>query len=209
MNILIPSWFFGIDSAFYLLASLIGFFVSFLAYKAYSFTKVINHFYLYLSFAILGIGFLIHGIISIYTYFGITTGTLNIFAGYSSFRDFGWWIYSICSFIGYALLAFMYFPKNFKKSFPLFLPMWWKGFPYFHISSFFVLSYVIFHSFVNYFMKKTINKLLVASSFLLIGLYHLLLFFSSFSMYFYVSAHLCLLTGFLLLLYMLIRINKR
>lgn len=209
VNVLIPGWFFGLDSGFYILAAIIGFMVSFLAYKAYTYTKVRNHFYLYLSFASLSMGFLLLGITNIYAYYGIKTGTLDMFEGYSSFRDFALWIYYACSLIGYSILAYMYIPKKFKQSFPLFLPMWYKGFPYFHITSFFIMMYVTFHGFVNYFMKKSINAFLVASSFGLITLFHLFMFFSSYSEWFYVAAHFSLLLGFLSLLTMLIRINRR
>ena len=99
MDILIPSWFFGLDSIFYIIAALIGFLVSFLAYKAFSYTKVQNHFYLYISFAALGMGFLILGLINIYGYLVITEsgGNLNnyLFRDYASFRDVAIWLYHL------------------------------------------------------------------------------------------------------------------
>jgi uncharacterized membrane protein len=92
---------------------------------------------------------------------------------------------------------------------PIMIPLWYTGFPYFNILSFFLLSYAIFNAILNFTSKKNLNSLLVMAAFSLIGLYHLLLFFTSFSKIIYVAAHLSLLLGFLSLLAMLMRVSRK
>ena len=208
MIIKIPEWFFGIHSAVYIICAMIGFLVSFYSYRSYILTKQKNHHYLYLSFASLSMGFLILGVIELYSYLSISQGMMEMFTTYSSFRDFGIWIYYACSIISYSLLCLIYLPKEIKIL-PLFLPMWWKGFPYFHVISLFLMSYVIFRSTANWFVKRTTNTMLVFISFLLIGMYHLMLFFTSFSEWLFVGAHISLILGFISLFWMIFRVSRK
>jgi len=208
MNILIPQWFFGLHAGTYIISAMIGFLVSFYCYRSYHLTREKDNLYLHLGFASISMGLLIFGITELYSYLSISNNMMQLFESYSSIRDFGIWLYYAGSFIGYFLLCLVYIPKEWKFL-PLFLPMWWKGFPYFHISSLFLVSFLIFRSTSNWFVKRTRNSMLVFLSFLLIGFYHLLLFFTSFSEWMFVLAHLSLVAGFLSFLYMLIRVGKK
>jgi len=207
MLILIPQWFFSIQPFIYILASMIGFLVSFYFYRSFTFSKQKNHYYMYLSFASLSMGFLVLGVIELYTYLSIIKGTMSMFEDYVSFRDAGIWIYYVCSMISYALLCLIYLPKDFK--FALFLPYWYKGFPYFHILSLFLISYVIFRSTANWFVARTKNSMLVMLSFLSLGFYHLFMFFTSFSEWMFVIAHLSLLAGFISMFWMIFRVSRK
>lgn len=208
MEILIPTRFYGFDSVTYTVAAVIGFLVSYYAFKMYSATSKRTHKYLYLSFTLLSMGLLVLSVASWYNYFNY-----EIYHGkylldqYVAMDDFAYWIYYLCSILGYLLLASMYFPE---KGFPLlFLPVWSSGFPYFNVLSLFILSYAIFRSVANFFSKKNMNSFLVAASFSLIGLYHLLLVFTSFSRFIYVIAHVCLGLGFFSLLVMLAKVSRK
>jgi len=208
VNVLIPSWFFGWHAMAYIVSALIGFLVSFYSYRIYHMTKEQNHLYLYLGFAALSMAFLIFGVVELYSYLSISQNMMQMFESFSSFRDFGIWLYYIGSIIAYLLIAFTYVPKKYRFA-PLFLPMWWKGFPYFHVGSLFILSFIIFRATGNWFIKKTINSMLVFMSFLLIGFYHIFLFFTPFSEWMFVLAHISLIAGFLSFLIMLIRVSKK
>lgn len=204
VNVLVPQWFFGLDSVMYVLSAIIGFLVSFYAFKLYNITSKKSHFYLYASFAVLGMGFMILGITTVLT---LSVSSASIFADTISWADdFGFWIYYASSIIAYGLLVMMYLPE--KLRFPIFLPFWYNGFPYFQIVSLFLLSYVIFRSAANYALNRNSNSLLVLSAFALIGLYHLLSLFTSLNEIIYVFAQLSLLSGFVCLLAMLTRVNK-
>ncbi|MDD5416994.1 MAG: hypothetical protein PHU12_03390 [Candidatus Aenigmarchaeota archaeon] len=207
MLILIPQWFFSIQPIIYILASMIGFLVSFYFYRSYTFAKQKEHYYMYLSFASLSMGFLVFGITELYTYLSLIKGLTTMFTEFSSFRDFGIWIYYACSLISYSLLCLIYLPKNLK--FALFLPYWYKGFPYFHVLSLFLISYVIFRSTANWFVNRTRNSMLVMLSFLMLGLYHMFMFFTSFSEWMVVIAHVALICGFLSMFWMIFRVSRK
>lgn len=207
-NVLIPVRFYGFDSAMYILSAFIGFLVSYYAFKLYTTTNKKSHFYLQIAFTILSIGLLTLGLTSGYAYINyFRFATPNpILDQIVYVDDFGYWIYFLSSLVAYSLLALMYVSE--KSRFLIFLPPWYKGLPYFNVLSFFILSYVIFRSIVNFVVKKRLNSFLVMASFTLIGAYHILLFLASFSKLLYVAAHLSLLTGFGCLLLMLIRVNR-
>lgn len=208
MDILIPMKFYGFDSVTYTAAAIIGFFVSYYAFKLYSITSKRQHRHLYWSFILLSMGLLTVAIASWFNYFNFELYAGKYLLDEAVFvDDLAYWIYYFCSFIAYLSLAMMYIPE---KSFPImFLPPWYKGFSYFNLGSFFVLSYVIFRSIANFFSHKNLNSFLVMSSFSLIGLYHLLLLFTSFSKFVYVAAHIFLGLGFFSFLIMLIRVSRK
>ncbi len=207
-DVLVPVRFFGFDSAMYLISAVIGFLVSFYAFRLFELTEKKFHFYLYLSFTILSMGLLTIAITSGYvSFYFFQTGQYLGNDPYSSVDDFGYWIYYITSLIGYGLLTMIYLPEKAKFA-PLLIPVWSRGFPYFQILSFFLLSYVVFRSAANFVTKKNLNTFLVFAAFGAIALYHLLLFFTSFGKIIYVVAHFSLLAGFLSLLVMLLRVRK-
>jgi len=213
MNILIPGWFFGINSIIYILCAFIGFGITYYAYKSYSITKNNNHLLLYMAFTVLSMGFFVYGVIDTYSFLNLTsTGVMqseSVFGQFVSFRDFGIWIYYFCSLIAYTIFAYMYLPKKIKFLPAFFLPFWQKGFPYFHIASMFLISYTVFRSAINYFMKRTTSTLLVFLGFLGIGFYHVVMFFTSVSEYVFVAGHIALVLGFLSFLFMLIRVGRK
>ncbi len=211
-NVLIPYRFFGFDSVMYLVSAIIGFLVSFYAFRLFTLAEKKFHFYLYLAFTVISMGLLTLSITSGYVYLNyFLTGTYIALDPYSSVDDFGYWIYYIASLVGYALLALIYLPEQKKsKLLPLLIfPPWYKGFPYFQILSFFLLSYVVFRSIANFSLNRNLNSLLVMLAFAGMSLFHLLLFFTSFSKIIYVVAHFSLLFGFLALLAMLVRVSRK
>jgi len=209
MHLLIPAWFYGFDSAMYLVSAIIGFLVSFYAFRLFELTQKKFHFYLYLGFTVLSMGLLTIAITSGYVYLDyFRTGQYIGSDPYSSVDDFGYWIYYAASLVGYALLTMIYLPEK-AKFLPLLIPVWTKGFPYFQILSFFLLSYITFRSVINFVKKKNLNTFLVFLAFGGIALYHLLLFFTFFGKIIYVVAHFSLLAGFVSLLIMLLRVRKK
>jgi len=175
----------------------------------YKITKKRSHYYLHLSFTILSIGLLILVLTTGYFYLNYYVfKEFTAFDEFSSVDDFGYWIYYISSLVAYSLLALTYFSEDWKLPI-IMLPMWSIGFPYFHVISFFILSYVIFKNAINYGIKKNKNAFLVTLGFTLIGGYHFLMFFAFISRYLYVLADLSLLLGFMSLLIMLARVSRK
>ena len=222
MQVLIPVRFYGLDSIMYVVSAIIGFFVSYYAYRLYDITSKKSHFYFFMSFTVLSMSLLIVGITSGFAYLNyfVYHQTPPLLDALASVDDFGYWIYYIASFAAYCLLAYTYLPERVK--FPIMIPFWYSAFPYFNVLSLFLVSYVAFRSFVNFITKKTLNSWLVTLAFVGIGLYHFFLLFTSFGnivyltptfsfiagKFLYILAHLSLMGGFLSLLVMLVRVNR-
>lgn len=217
MSHIIPYSFLGFDSLIYLIAAIIGFVVAYYAYKTHQLTSNRSHAYLYYGFAILSIGFLILSLTSFYSFVNykvLCTSPENcysaIFDTTWDMRDFGYWIYYITSLVGYSLFALMYLPELRKKAAPVFgIFAWWVVFPYFHLLSFLIICYVIFKSLINYLDSRNSNTFLVFLAFLLMGLFHVMLFLTTYGKVIYVAAHVLLFIGFISLLSVLVRISRK
>src|SRR3990172_5205791 len=121
-NVLIPVRFYGFDSVMYLISAVIGFLVSYYAFKLFELTEKKFHFYLYAGFTTLSLGLLTIGLTSGYVYLNFfLTGQYIGTDPYSSVDDFGYWIYYLTSLVGYSILTMIYLPEK-AKFFPLFLP---------------------------------------------------------------------------------------
>ncbi len=213
-NLLIPYSFLGFDALIYLLSAAIGLVVAYYAFRVYSFTENKSHAYLHMGFVALGLGFLILSIATSYAFINLKVFCQQPQECYANMLDpafdlwdMGYWIYYIASIIGYGFFALMYLPRLRKKLFFI-LPVWYVAFPYFHLLSFFIISYVVFRSLVGYLNSRTANSLLVFTAFLFIGIFHLLSLLNIFGKAVYVIAHIILLLGFLSLLAVLLKINK-
>jgi hypothetical protein len=216
MDIWFPYSFLGFDSGIYLAAAIIGFVLAYYAFRTHEITSNKSHFYLYTGFAILSMGLLILSMTSFYTFINYkvlcTTPEACYTAVFDStldMRDFGYWLYFISSLVAYSLFAIMYLPRL-KQRVPAFCALlWWAVFPYFHLLSFFIISYVIFRSLANYARSRDTNSLLVFLAFLFMGVFHILLLLTPYGKILYVSAHFILLIGFISLLAVLVRINRK
>lgn len=216
MDIWFPYSFLGFDSCIYLVAAVIGFILAYYAFRTHELTSNKPHFYLYLGFAILSMGLLILSMTSFYTFvnYKVLCDTPEncyriVFDSTFDIRDFGYWIYFIASLVAYCLFALMYIPKL-REKVPVFCAiLWWAAFPYFHLLSFFIISYVIFRSMVNYLKGRKANAFLVFLTFLFMGIFHLLLLLTPYGKLLYVAAHFILLIGFLALLAVLLRVIRK
>jgi len=213
MYIFVPYSFWGFDAGIYLISAIIGFVVAYFAFKAYDITEHRSHFYLYLGFVLLSMGFLVLSLSSFYGVLNVkmtcTEACYNrIFDPDFEIRDLGYWIYYLASVVAYGLFALMYFPETGRMSFFI-LPVWYVFFPFFHLLSFFLISYVIFRSIIGHLHTRNTNSLLIMVAFISMGAFHVLLFLVSFSKIMYVIAHFILLFGFLSLFSVLYRINKK
>jgi len=208
-KVLIPVWFFGVDAIFYIAALLIGLATAFYAYKVFSVTGKKQHFYLFMGFTILSIGFLSLSLTSIYIF--LNAPIFQAIYGTSfDIMDFGFILYYFISFVAYVFFIMMYIPEG-KKKLQVFaiLPWWFALFPFFHLVSVLMLAFVVFRSFINWNQDRTRSGFAVFAAFSGIGLFHLLSFFTVFKAMFYVVANACLILGFLSLLVVLVRVSRR
>jgi len=203
----IPVWFYLITSVIYTSSAIIGFLVSYFAFKAYKVTKNKTHLFLSLSFLLIGLGFVALSSTSIYIY-----TTLQLYKGSSISLNLlnyqGFRTYYILSAIGYVLLILMYLPKKItNKLFILYVPIWYASSFNFHLFSIVLVLIVMIQSIINSIKRKNLNSYLVTLAFVCLLVFHSLLLLTSFSQSMYITANVFLIIGFLSLLTMLIRVN--
>lgn len=203
----IPLWFYLITSIIYSSSAIIGFLVSYFAFKAYKMTKNKSHLFLSLSFLVISLGFVALSSTSIYIYtilqvYKTSAISLNLL-NYVGFRT-----YYILSSIGYVLLTLIYLPKKaINKLFILYVPIWYANSFNFHVFSIVLLLLVMVRSIVNSIKRKNLNSYLVTIAFICLLVFHSLLLLTAFSQSIYITANVFLIIGFLSLLLMLIRVN--
>lgn len=214
-HVLVPYLFLGFDTVVYFIAAVIGFMIAYNASKVYEISSKRSHMYLSYGFTILSIGFLILAISSGYTYttmkFTNQVTELPLFNNVFDVYDMGYWIYYGASIVAYLMFIMMYLPGSAKDNKKLFfiLPYWFIFFPYFHLISIFLISYVAFKSASNYFNKKSKGSFFVMCAFTCLALFHLLMLFASLEKIIYVFAHAFLILGALSLLMVLTRVSKK
>jgi len=209
-KVLIPLWFFGYDALFYIAALLIGLAVAFYAFKVYSISGKRQHFYLFMGFTVLSIGFLSLLLTSIYIFLQISAPGFIVYDATFDIMDFGFIMYYLISIVAYAFFILMYLPEG-KKKMPMFaiVPWWFALFPFFHLLSVLMLAFVVFSSFLNWNKKRTRSGFAVFVAFSGIGLFHLASFFTFMFAMFYIVGSVCLIMGFLALLLVVFRVSKR
>ena len=233
MAILIPVWFYGFDAVMYLISSMVGFILSFYFHKLFSLSSEKRHMYLYLGFLLLSFGLLSLTITDMVSYttfwqcrppFPCTLGILDQAFG---IEDFSYFLYFGLSILAFTLFMMAYTPKNFKiPNLPTYvfllyflvifitLPLsngnitWNAYHQFFHLTAFLMLIFVSFMNLVNFAENKKLNPFLVTMAFTFQSLFHLLHLFSFISGWLYVFAHVSMLIGFSLLLYVVVRVKK-
>lgn len=213
MERFIPYRFFGFDSFIYIFAAIIGFVISAQLLKLYRISSEKSHLRLHLGLVILSTGFLILGIINTGAYINFiescrTACQISVFNEMFDLYDLGYWMYYALSLVAYIIILTVYLPE--KSQFPAMLSLLWPiGFKTFHLLSLLILSYVIFRTITNYFSDKNRYKFLIMIAFLMLGGYHLLLFFVSFNRIVYAVANLSLLASFMSFMLMMLQVKRK
>lgn len=230
--LIIPVWFYGFDAIMYFICALVGFLLSFYFNKLYSLSSEKKHLYLFLGFLLLSFGLLGISMSDAFSYATFwqckpfcVLGILDQTFGLESFSFF---IYFGLSIVAYSLFMMAYLPKKFALPN---LPTWlmalyflvvlvslplgrgetnWTSYSvFFDFISFLALIFIAFVNFINFNEGKTLDSLKVTAAFLLLSIFHLLHIFSFINGWLYVLAHLSMLTGFVLLLSVIIRVKKK
>jgi hypothetical protein len=231
-NLLIPAWFYGLDSAMYFISAMVGFILSFYFHRIFSISAKKKHLYLHLGFAILSMAFLILSISNLSSYTAYMKCESDCHLGMLdeifSFEDFSHFLYFGLSFVAYMFFVVAYTDEyeNFSKRFvPLFIiyiallfaiiplsgskVLWYSYNEYFHLTAFLLLIFLSFKNLVNYEEKKATNALIVTVGFGSIALFHLLHLFVFLNEWIYVFAHVFILIGFVSLLTMIMRVKRK
>lgn len=222
MTFLIPSWFYVFDSVMYFISSAVGLLLSFYFHRMYLISSEKKHLYVHFGFLLLSIGLIVMSITSLFSFAARNACgpsdnacASGLLGNLSSLEDFSYLIYFGFSIFAYLLFILVYAEEYLKSSkvfvviflsylilLILFLPikaghgLWYSYNEYFHLTSFIMLLFVSFRSFLNYTELKRFNALLVAVSFSLISISHLFYLFSFVSGWMYVLGHISTLLGF-------------
>jgi len=231
--IIIPVWFYGFDATMYFISALVGFLLSFYFHRLYSINSEKTHKYLYLGFLILSIGLMALSISDMFSYVEYLgchemyrPCILSILDNVFSIDDYAYLAYFGLSLVAYFLFIIAYSEKyiNFSKMLLIsfvayllaiitFMPMkedaflWYSYSGYFHLTAFIMLTYVSLKNIAYYTKTRRFNSFLVAFSFSMISLFHLLHIFASISGWVYVLGHIFLLIGFISLLSMVLHVK--
>jgi len=208
-GVLVPFRFYGYDALIYLISAVIGLLISYRAYRLHKMSGERVHFYLYMAFAVLSVGLATLSLTSGYAYAKyFVHGEDVLFDELFDVADMGRWIYFFASLLSYGLFVLMYLPKSERDKFLIALPIGFSYLAYMHVVLFFLIGYVTLRAAFNFVSKKSLSSMLVAGGFLLISMYHASMPFTTFHRYVYVFSHVCLVSGFLCLLVMLIKVGK-
>ena len=157
----------------------------------------------------------------------LPTCTLGLLDDAFSLEDFSYFAYFGLSILAYLLFLLAYSEEYLRHSkylvpvFAIYLLMivtfiaakggnilWYSYHEYFNLTALILLVFVSFKNLTHYMEMKNLNSLLVAVSFSFFALYHLSHIFSFISGT-YVLSHMFMLLGFIALLLMVIRGNKK
>lgn len=202
------AWFLGFDSLMEFIAFAIAMAVAYQALKGYKLSKERTLLYLHFSFIFLGTGLLVDGLSSIVVLLArFHPALLFLYA-------VGYTINFLTQLLAYGLLAFAYFQQTRNVSVQSVAATAVLSALFFErnaIAEFILavlLVYITTQTAMNYSVSKNRNSLLVFGAFASLLFAHF--FFMVYILFpiFFPLAHIAQLSGFLLLLAMLLRVNQ-
>ena len=191
-----------------LLGFAITFAVAYQALKGYRLSKERTLLYLHFSFVLLGVGLLVDGLASLVVLMShFLRALLYLYA-------LGYTINFFAQLVAYGLLVVAYLQQTRGVSNQL-AAVAVVGVLFFERNAIteliliFLIVYITAQTAMNYSLNKSTNTLLVFSAFALLSLAHFFFLMFILVPIFFVFAHIAQLAGFLLLLTMLLRVNRR
>jgi len=234
MVAIIPSWFYAIDSVMYFISSAVGLMLSFYFHRMHMISSEKKHLYVHFGFLLLSIGLIVMSITSLFNFAthnicgpSDKTCASGLLGNLFSLEDFSYLVYFGFSIFAYLLFILVYAEEYLRSSKVLvgiflsylilliiFLPikdghgLWYSYNEYFHLTSFIMLLFVSFRSFLNYTELKRFNALLVAVSFSFLSISHIFYLFSFVSEWMYVLGHVLTLLGFMGFFMLIMKVMK-
>jgi len=203
-------WFigFGFDAIMELISFVIAFAVAYQAFKGYRLTRERTFLYLQFSFVLLAAGLLVDGLSTIFVLLARTGARL---LGVSSL---GYTIFFFAQLTAYLILVCAYLQKtrtlaaeSLALSILPVLPV--LGYtPTGELILIFLLFFITAQTLINYSVRRTSGSLLVMFAFTMLTLSHAFFLLMLFDARLFVLAHVAQLSGFVLLLVMLLQVNR-
>lgn len=210
-----PQWFFKVDSVFQIIFALITLAITLFSYKVFRMTKERKFKYFSASFLLIALGFLTLSLSNLLVTLGVYDGVISRLSEFNLANMF-FLVYVLFMLVGYMLLIIISMQLAQKRLVALLLSivLLFVAFSYqyylkFHMISMLLLGFIAWQFYENYHQKKNTNAGLVFSCFYALAFAEPFFIAAVYLMpALYVLAHVLQLTGFGLLLVMLIRVNK-
>jgi len=217
-----PSWFYGIDSVFEIVAMFITLFIAVYSIRIYFLSKLKKFLYFTLAFLFLSASYFIRAIADYVVYSSLTAHipnlmlTVQTIAPLPAIYSFVYLIYVFLTFAGFMILVaiFMRIRKvqtvSLLFALVLVLALFSQSrFLAFHLTMIILLLYIVVHLLHNYIKKGTISAFFVLLSMISLLIGHVFFYLSSFDRLFYAVGHVLQLSGFLLLLINMFLVLRR
>ncbi len=202
-----PLWFFGFDSLMEFIGFAIAFAVAFQALKGYRLSNERALLYLNLSFLLIGAGLLVDGLTNVILVFA------RVPRAFFFLYSVGYTINFVAQLLAYGLLVFSYIQQTRNVSSQVLMAAFPGLFSEYNAVSelilLFLLVYIATQTAINYSINKSETALLVFGAFAALAFAHLFFLLFALDSIFFALAHVAQLFGFLLLLAMLLRVNRR
>ncbi len=205
---LILSWFLGFDSLMEIIGFAIAFAVAYQALKGYRLAKERTLLYLHFSFVLLGVGLLVDGLASLVVLVShFLRALLYLYA-------VGYTINFFAQLVAYGMLVVAYLQQTRSTSSQLAAAaavsvLFFERNAITELILLFLIVYITAQTAMNYSLNRNTNTLLVFGAFASLSLAHFFFLIFILVPVFFVFAHITQLLGFLLLLAMLLRVNRR
>jgi len=208
-----PNWFYTTDAIFQILFAFVALAVMFFSYKAYSLTREKKYGYFSLSFLLISLGFFTISFSNLLVYKGVYDGVISRLNEFNLSNAF-YLAHIFFMLLGYTVLLLLSMKVKSKRMVALtlafmllFIAFSYQYYLKFHMVSFILMCFISWQLYENYIEKKTLNTLLVFSSFFTLSFAEL--FFLAtvyYASWFYVVAHLLQLAGFGLIFCMIMKV---
>lgn len=198
-------WFIGFDSVMELVSCLIAFAVAYQAFKGYRLTKDRTFLYLQFSFILLAAGLLVDGLAGLFLLRGALVSRL------APLTELGYTILFLSQVVAYVTLIYAYLLKTRLLALETlsFVAIPLLGY---NITSELILVFLLFfisaQTAINFSVRRNPASLLVMLAFGMLTLSHLFFMLTPFDPRLFVFAHVAQLSGFVLLLAMLLQVNR-
>lgn len=201
-----PRWFVGFDSIMELTSFVIAFAVAYQAFKGYRLTRERTFLHLQFSFVLLASGLLVDGLSTLFVLVARAGARLPSVSG------LGYTIFFFAQLIAYGLLVYAYLQKTRLLAAEslmsvAILPLLGYS-PTAELILVFLLFFITAQTAINYSVRKNTPSLLVMFAFTMLTLSHIFFLVMFFEPRLFVWAHISQLTGFVLLLVMLLQVNR-
>jgi hypothetical protein len=214
-----PEWFYGIDSIFEGISTIVCMLIFYFSLKAYKLTSEKKYLYFSMAFLSVAVSFIIKIVTDLSIYFQLVQRNPFLLARLREINityTWGYFSYHFFALLGIAALLMLTLKLKSKSAMSLFIFFIFLAtvlssynLLFFYLTSAVILAYVFAHFYDNCHKKKCTTSHMVALSFLIILLSQLIFIFLTMNKALYVLGELVQLIGYVVLLFTYIMVLKK